>query len=301
VLMLTGLQGSFFAPLALAYVLAVLASLVVALTVTPALSLAVFSGGVPVTAEPRLQRWIKAGYRRWLARVAARPIRVMAAVALLCSGALAVLPIFGGEFLPEFREGHFVLPVSTAPGTSLDEMQRLGAAISEALLRLPTVASVSQQIGRAEQGEDTWAPHRSEFHVELKPVGARAQERTADEIREVLAGLPGLQAEAVTFPRDPLGEAVTGEAAPLGGKLFGDDLNELDAMAREVARVLAAVPGAADVMVKSPPGAPRTTLRLRPERLAQLGFRPVDVMDAVQTAYQGSVVAQTHRANETAD
>jgi CzcA family heavy metal efflux pump len=301
VLMLTGLQGGFFAPLALAYVLAVLASLAVALTVTPALSLAVFSGGVRADAEPRLQRWIKEGYRRWLARVAAQPRRVIAAVALLCCAALAVLPFFGGEFLPEFREGHFVLQVSAAPGTSLDEMQRLGAAISEELLRLPTIATVSQQIGRAEQGEDTWGPHRSEFHVELKPAGARTQEHTADKIRAVLAGFPGLQSTVLTFLGDRISETITGEVAPVVVNLFGDDLDVLDATAREVAGVLAAVPGAADVVVKSPPGAPRTTLRLRPDRLMQLGFRPVDVMDAVQTAYQGSIVAQTHRANQTAD
>src|SRR5262249_30558488 len=143
VLMLTGLQGSFFAPLALAYVLAVLASLVVALTVTPALSLAVFSGHLPADPEPRLQRWIKGGYRRWLPRVAAQPRRVMAVVALLCCAALAMVPFFGGEFLPQFREGHFVLPVSAAPGTSLEEMQRLWVALSEVLHPMPPVAAIS--------------------------------------------------------------------------------------------------------------------------------------------------------------
>jgi len=301
VLTLTGLQGSFFAPLALAYILAILASLCVALTVTPALSLAVFSRGVRTDAEPRLQRWIKVGYRRWLARVATQPRRVIAAVALLCCATLAVLPFFGGEFLPEFREGHFVLQVSAAPGTSLEEMHRIGAAISEELLRLPAIATVAQQIGRAEQGEDTWGPNRSEFHVELTPVGARAQERTADQIRAVLTGFPGLQSTVLTFLGDRISETISGEVAPVVVNVFGDDLDVLDATARKVAGVVAAVSGAADVVVKSPPGAPRTTLRLRPERLTQLGFRPVDVMDAVQTAFQGSVVAQTHRASHTTD
>src|SRR6185503_4168758 len=124
VLTLTGLQGSFFAPLALAYVLAILASLAVALTVTPALALVVFGRGVPQTAEPRLQRWLKARYRRGLTRVAGQPRRVAVAVALLCVVALGALPFFGGEFLPDFREGHFVLQVSTVPGTSLEEMKR---------------------------------------------------------------------------------------------------------------------------------------------------------------------------------
>jgi Cu/Ag efflux pump CusA len=215
--------------------------------------------------------------------------------------ALGVVPFLGGEFLPEFREGHFVLQVSAAPGTSLDEMRRLGGAISTQLLKLPAVATVSQQIGRAEQGEDTWGPHRSEFHVELRPGGGHSQAETEADIRDILRGFPGLQTEVLTFLGDRVSETITGEVAPVVVNLFGDDLDVLDATARRVAHVLAGVPGAADVVVKSPPGAPSTVIRLRPERLAQLGFRPLDVMTAVQTAYQGTTVAQTHHANATTD
>ncbi|HME73787.1 MAG TPA: efflux RND transporter permease subunit [Myxococcota bacterium] len=301
VLTLTGLQGSFFAPLSLAYIAAVLASLVVALTVTPALSLALLGPQVRTLGEPRLQRWVKARYRRQLSRVASHPRRVVAAVALLCTAALAALPFFGGEFLPDFREGHFVLEVSAAPGTSLDELRRIGTAISRALLELPAIATVEQQLGRAEQGEDTWGPHRSEFHVELKKESVGRQEGLADQIRSLLAGFPGIQSEVLTFLGDRIGETITGEVAPVVVNLFGDDLDALDATAREVARVLATIPGAADVVTRSPPGLPRTAIRLRPERLAHFGFRPTEVMEAVQTAYQGTVVAQTHRANQTSD
>jgi Cu/Ag efflux pump CusA len=180
-------------------------------------------------------------------------------------------------------------------------MKRLGAAISEGLLALPAIATVEQQIGRAERGEDTWGPHRSEFHVELRPDGGRSQAATEADIRQVLDGFPGLQTEVLTFLGDRISETITGEVAPVVVNLFGDDLDLLDATAHQVAAVLATVPGAADVVVKSPPGAPSTSIRLRPERMAALGFRPLDVMDTVQTAYQGSVVAQVHHANETAD
>jgi CzcA family heavy metal efflux pump len=301
VLTLTGLQGSFFAPLALAYILAILASLAVALTVTPALALMVFGRGVPDQTEPRLQRWVKDRYQRVLMRVAVHPRAVISTVAVLCAVALAVLPFFGGEFLPEFREGHFILQVATTPGTSLEEMKRLGAAISGELLALPAVATVEQQIGRAEQGEDTWGPHRSEFHVELHPLDAKAQQHAEDEIRAVLADFPGISSEVLTFLGDRIRETITGEAAPVVVSLFGDDLDVLDDKARRVASVLSSVPGAADVVVTSPPGAPMMTIAIRPERLARLGFRPVDVMEAVQTSYQGSVVAQTHQANRTTD
>jgi len=301
VLTLTGLQGSFFAPLALSYILAILASLLVALTLTPALALLVFRRGVARPDEPRIQHWLKGGYRRLLGWVARWPRTIMAAVLLLCVGVALRMPYLGGGFLPEFREGHFVLQVFAAPGTSLPEMVRLGTRISEALLQDKHVATVEQQVGRAELGEDPWGPHRSEFHVELNPMPGREEVGMADQLRGILAQFPGIQFEVVTFLGDRIGETIAGETSPVVVNIFGDDLDVLDAKAREVAAVLSAIPGHADVKVKSPPGAPRLVIRLRPERLTQFGFRPVDVLEVIQTAYQGLVVAQIHRGNQTAD
>ncbi|HWF19067.1 MAG TPA: efflux RND transporter permease subunit, partial [Verrucomicrobiae bacterium] len=166
VLTLTGLQGSFFAPLALSYILAIMASLAVALTLTPALSLIFFAKGVKDGDEPRLQTWLKRVYGGILNFFARWPRAVMLVVALICVGALLALPHFGSEFLPEFREGHFVLQIQMTPGTSLGEMRRLGAGISNELLKIKSIATVEEQIGRAESGEDTWGTHRCEFHVE---------------------------------------------------------------------------------------------------------------------------------------
>jgi CzcA family heavy metal efflux pump len=301
VLTLTGLQGSFFAPLALSYILAILASLLVALTLTPALSYVMFRKGVRKTEESFLQRWFKRWYQAILNFVSRWPRLIIAAVVVICILALTRLPS-GGEFLPDFREGHFVLQVFTTPGTSLPEMLRLGTRISEELLKNKFVDTVSQQVGRAELGEDPWGPHRCEFHVELKPdTSGEVQEKMTDEFREILKKFPGLSFEVTTFLGDRIGETVTGETQPVVVNVFGDDLDTLDAKAREVAAVLNTVPGHADVRVKSPAGAPRMVVRLRPERLTQFGFRPVDVLEAIQTAYQGAVVAQTHRNNQTVD
>jgi CzcA family heavy metal efflux pump len=301
VLTLTGLQGSFFAPLALSYILAIMASLAVALTLTPALSLLFFAKGVRSTKEPRLQTWLKTAYRRVIRSLAQWPRAVIAAVAVICALAVTRLPFFGGEFLPEFREGHFVLQVSTTPGTSLPEMLRIGRNISEALLTNKNIATVEQQIGRAEQGEDPWGPHRSEFHVDLKPLEAEEEEKMAGEIRKTLATFPGIQFEVLTFLGDRIGETITGETAPVVVNLFGDDLNVLDEKAREVAAVLKSVPGNADVLVKSPPGSPRIAIKLRADRLTQFGFRPTEVLEAVQTFFQGSVVAQIYEGNRVFD
>jgi CzcA family heavy metal efflux pump len=301
VLTLTGLQGSFFAPLALSYILAIMASLLVALTLTPALTYLLFAKGARKTEDPHLQHVLKAIYRRGLWVTTHWPRTIIVIVAVLCLAALTRLSSFGGEFLPEFQEGHFVLQVFAAPGTSLPEMIRIGGQISQELLKHPGIDTVEQQVGRAELGEDPWGPHRSEFHVELKPISGKREATMADEIRAILKKFPGIRFEVLTFLGDRIGETLTGETAPVVINIFGEDLDVLDAKAQEVVKVLEAVPGAADVQMKSPAGTPRVTVRLRPDRLTQLGFRPVEVLDAIETAHQGTVVAQTYRGNEVAD
>src|SRR5580704_8375419 len=187
VLTLTGLQGSFFAPLALSYILAIMASLAVALTLTPALSLIFFARGVRSGAEPRLQAWLKRRYVGILNFFAHWPRAMVLAVAAVCVAALLMLPGFGADFLPDFREGHFVLDVQMTPGTSLAEMMRVGAQISHELLKNKNIDTVEQQVGRAESGEDTFGSHRCEFHVELKPdLPGEVQEDVMKDIRKLL-------------------------------------------------------------------------------------------------------------------
>lgn len=301
VLTLTGIQGSFFAPLATSYLLAILASLGVALTLTPALALTFLAGPGHQVEAPRLQRHLRAAYERVLGVVARHPRVAVSLAGVLCLLAIARIPFLGGSFLPEFREGHFVVQVSAAPGTSLAEMQRIGTHLSVEWLADPRIATVEQQIGRAEQGEDPWGPHRSEFHVELKPGLGAEEERVAESLRASLGRMPGVQSEVMTFLGDRIGESISGETAAFVVNVFGDNLEDLDTTAQEVARVLVTVPGARDVQMKSPSGAPRIAVRLRNEQLAELGFRPVEVLDAVQAAYQGTVASQVYHDNRVTD
>jgi CzcA family heavy metal efflux pump len=305
VLAMTGLQGSFFAPLALSYILAIMASLAVALTVTPAMALLSFRMGGHDNDETRLQKWIKSTYSRTLEFVARWPRAVVAAVVLICIAALLVMPQPGENLLPDFREGHFVLQVQAVPGTSLPEMIRIGGQITQQLLMDTNIATVEQQAGRAEQGEDTWEPNRCEFHVELRPdVPGAVQAKLMDKIGGILNGFPGLQSEVVTFLGDRISETISGESAPVVISVYGEDLDVLDDKAREIAQVLNntnLVQGATGVQVKAPPGAPRMAVRLRPERLTQFGYRPVEVLEAVQAAFAGAVVAQVHEADRVSD
>ena len=301
VLTLTGIHGKFFAPLALSYILAILASLGVALTLTPALASLVFRSQHQDTHEPRVQHWLKRIYSSILGRIIDAPGLLTFAAVVVCAGTALVIPKLGGQFLPEFKERHFVLQVSAAPGTSLPEMMRQGSALSQSLLEIEGIATVEQQIGRAELGEDPWGPHRSEFHVDLKPIDGAAEEEVEGKIRKALESFPGIQFEVLTFLGDRIGETIAGETSPVVISLFGSDLELLDQKAKDVVVALKSVPGAADIQIKSPPGAPRIAVKLRPERLRQFGLRPLEVLEVLQTAYQGSVVAQTYEGAQVHD
>jgi len=248
-----------------------------------------------------LQQFLKRVYVKIL-RGTARFFWVLFGVAvILCFGAVMLIPKLNSEFLPEFREGHFVLQITAGPGTSLAEMMRIGAVLSKRFLALPRIQMVEEQIGRSELGEDTWGPNRAEFHVELKPSNAAEQARTEDDIREILKEMPGIQFEVTTFLGDRIGESISGETAPVVVNLFGENLDVLDAKGKEIGALLKQVPGAGEVRVKAETGAPVVRIQLRAERVAQLGFKPVEVLEAIQSAYQGTAVAQIYRENQIID
>jgi CzcA family heavy metal efflux pump len=301
VLTMSGLQGRLFAPLGQAYLLAILASLFVALTVTPALSLVLLPNAASRAKELWLLTRARDLYRRLLASFARRPWTAALLAAVICAASLLVVPRLGTEFLPEFREGHFVLQISAAPGTSIQESKRIGKQISDALLANPHIDTVEQQIGRAELDADTFGPHRSEFHVELKRLPPAEEEKVQGEIRDVLAKTPGITFSVLTFLGDRIGESISGETAAVVVSVFGDDFDVLDAKAGEVARVLSRVRGAVDVQPGSLPGAPVVEVSLRADRMRALGFQPARVLDAVEAAYQGTRVAEIWEGNRVTD
>lgn len=296
ILTLSGLAGRLFAPLGIAYILAVLASLLVALTVTPAFSLLLGHWQVR-QEEPPVVRWLKERYRMLLLQVERRPRTVMSGVALLTLVGLAALPFFGGEFLPELREGHFIVHVSAIPGTALQESLRLGGQVTRELLTLPYVRSVAQRVGRAEKADDILGPQDSEFEVDLKPLQGEKAEFAQSEIHHVLTQFPGVNFAVKTFLTERIEETLSGYTAAVVVNIYGTDLDTLDKKAQEVARVLGAVPGATEVQVQSPPGTPQLVVQLRKADLIRWGFDPVMVLDAIRTAYQGNTVGQIYDGN----
>lgn len=301
VLTLTGLAGRIFEPLGTAYIWAILASLLVALTLTPALCLLMFGDRRLPPAEPPLVRWSKNGYRRLLLSVERAPRLALAAVALGILAGLAVLPRLQGSFLPELREGHFILHVWAIPGTSIDESLRIGKRISQALLELPDVRAVAQRVGRAEAYEDTWGTHYSEMEVDLKPLEREQAEHARAEVQNKVREFAGINSSVETFLTERIEETLSGYTAAVVVNVFGNDLDVLDREAQEVAYRLGKIPGAAAVQLQAPPGMPQAMVRLRKEDLARWGFEPVSVLDAVSTAFGGDTVGQVYEGNRVVD
>jgi Cu/Ag efflux pump CusA len=278
-----------------------MASLVVALTVTPALSYLLLPKALDKAAEPPYVRVLKSRYADLLTNASRRPRLVIAAAAVLAAAAAAAIPFLGGSFLPELREGHFIVHMVALPGSSLHESIRLGKLVTEELTRSPRVRSVAQQIGRAERGDDTLGPHHSEIHVALKAIEGEEVERGEFDIRAAMRKFPGFSFAPKTFLTERIEEILSGQRAQVVIKIFGDDLDIIDEKARETARAMAGVRGAVDVAVESPPGTPEMVIRLRPERLLQFGIQPVHALEAIQAGYQGTVVGQAYEANRVFD
>jgi len=299
VLLLTGVQGALFRPLALSYILATMASLLVALTVTPALTLLLLVVHQGRVAEAPVLTWLKRGYRRALVWSLSRPALLGTVVLLVCGAAAATVPFFGATFLPEFREGHYLVHMSAVPGTSLDESLRLGQRVTDVFRADPRVRSVAQRIGRAELSEDTWGTHYTEFEVSLVPLAGEAAETVEHDLRAMLLGFPGVNFAIRGFLSERIEETLTGSTAELVVRLFGDDLDSLDLAARRVAKAMAGVPGTIDVSYDPPAVTPEVTVRLRPHDVAAAGLRPDEVLEAVEVATRGVTVSHLVEANRS--
>jgi Cu/Ag efflux pump CusA len=214
---------------------------------------------------------------------------------------LGAIPLFSGEFIPSLKEGHYVVHMSAVPGTSEREVLRIGNQVTAALLKVEGIKSVAQWVGRSQNGADTFGPHYSEMEVEVGGLKGAEQARILGEIREILAGVrgafPGVTFSVNTFLTERIEETIAGFPADVAINVFGPDLDALDRDAREIAEVVAGLPGAQDVQVQAPAGTPQLGVRLKHDRLSAHGFTATEVLEAVRTAFEGTSVGQVFRGN----
>jgi CzcA family heavy metal efflux pump len=289
----SNVQGHFIGPLAVAFILAVSASLIVALTVTPALCALLLKENED-HREPRWLGQLKSLQARIILLITERLWLATGGLAALFAASLALLPFLGGALMPDFKEGHFVLYVSSTPGISLNELLGVGKRITKDILQLPYIATVEQHAGRAELSEDTYGTNSSEMHVELKPDADIDQDKAEEQLRAILSHYPGLQTEVVTFLGDRISDSITGEKAQIAIKVFGDKLNTIEEVAQNITRTIRSVPGIKDLQFAKQSSAPELSIHpLRAEMTAN-GLSTADLLDTVGSSFQGTAVGQTY-------
>ncbi len=298
IIMLTGIQGSFFRPLSMAFLLAVGISLIVAMSATPALCALLMRKHRP-PEEARFLLTCKRLQRRTVERLYGHPRAVVGLlVATGLAGAL-LLPLFGQRLLPNFRENYLIAHASLRPGISLRETSRVGVQISKRLLAIPGVKSVAEQIGRAVNGQDRDAPNKSEFDIQIDPTQGYTPSQIEAGIRKVFEDFPNQLTEVYSVLAERIGETLSGETASFFVSVFGNDLDTDDAVAARIAAVLKKLPHAGEVRLQVPPRQPELHVRLRPRRLALYGLQPSDVLQTVNAAYQGTVVGQLAQSDRS--
>ena len=298
ILMMTGIQGAFFRPLSIAFLLAVGISLLVAMSATPALCAIVMRDHRP-REEAHFLRRLKTAQARAIERLHRRPRMVWTLMIVTGLAGLVLLPLLGARLLPDFRENYLIAHASLRPGISIEETLRVGERISERLVRIRGVKSVAEQIGRAENGQDPDTPNKSEFEVQIDPeLGRSAAEIDAD-IRDVFDDFPNQLVEIYSVLAERIGETLSGESAPFFVSVFGADLEADDKVAAGIAEVLEKLPDAGGVRLVVPPRQPELTVRLLPDPLAFHGLQAADVLETINAAYHGSAIAQISQADRS--
>ena len=298
-LSLNGVAGRLFAPLGYSYILAILVSLLVALTLTPALCFILLGSSLNETDDPPLIKRIKPLYKNLLGFVFRRFNRLIVGSIILCLSGIFAFFNLNSNFLPELREGHYIVHTTSIPGTSLQESLRIGSKLSEQFMAVPGIQTVSQWTGRAERGADTYGSHYSEYEVRLNPLSGAGQQQVMNRLREILSNFPGIVFEVNTFLTERVDETISGYTAPVVVNLYGNDLNVLDAQAQILARIMREIPGATDIQLRSPPATPLLQIHLNLDQLNFLGIMPADIVNTLQAAYETRVVGKNLQGNKT--
>lgn len=292
VLFLDGVSGSFFRPLAIAYILAILASLLVALTVTPALSLLLLPGAQSQRQDAPLARALKGVYARWLPPLVARPKLALSIIGVTFAlTGLSVLRL-GEEFLPNFQETDFLMHWVEKPGASLESMRRITIRASKELRSIPGVRNFGSHIGRAEVADEVVGSNFTELWISVDPQVDLPQ--TVAKVQAVVDGYPGLHRDLLTYLKERIKEVLSGAGATIVVRTYGPDLAILRSKGDEIKQVIADVPGVINLKVETQTLVPQVQVELRPDAAAHFGLNPGAVRRAVATLIKGTKVGQVY-------
>ena len=329
---LQNLAGRIFSPLGISYITSVTASLVVAVTMVPALCYLLLvprkeraldegvllqtkdhrklpSGAAPQAEnhndehETRFVLWLKRNFLRLLNLALRRFWWVVGLSLLALAGSLALLPFFGLSFLPEFREGNYIIAMNTLPGTSLEESMRLGALVRADLLKYPQVVSIDQRAGRSELDEDAQPPNFSEFDVRLDFAkdAKVAPDALIRQIRKDLSEVPGVVFNVGQFIAHRMDEVQSGVRAQVAVKLFGENLSTLYQLGQGVQELLGSVPGVVDVNLEQQIDVPQVTIKIDRAKAARYGITVGDMAQDIQMSLNGQTLSSVLEGRRTFD
>lgn len=300
VFFLDGLAGSFFRPLAVSYVLAVMASLAVALTLTPALSLLLLPRAARSDVkEAPVARVLKRHYRSVLPRLVSKPLWAGIIIAVVFALTAVTVPFLGEEFLPDFKETDFLMHWVGKPGTSLEAMQRITVQVSKELRAVPGVRNFGSHIGRAEVADEVVGPNFAELWISIDPEVP--YEPTVARIQGIVDGYPGLQRDVLTYLKERIKEVLTGAGATVVVRIYGPGLDVLRAKAAEVGKAMGEIDGVTNLKIEPQVLVPQLEVRLRPEAAALAGLTPGDVRRAATTLVKSTKVGEIYEDQKIFD
>ena len=293
---LEGMEGKMFAPLAYTIAIALAISLILSLTLSPVLSSYLLKGGSD--DDTRLVRWIRRPYDSMLQWVLSHRRTSILTVIALFIGALCLFPLLGTAFIPEMQEGTLSPNADRVPNISLDESIKMEMAMQKSMTQVPGVTNVVSRLGRGESPADPAGPNEADVIASLPPFDERprgmTQEKVADQVRERLSSIPGINLVMSQPISDRVDEMVSGVRADVAVMLYGDDLEVLVAKAGEIARVASGMQGTQDTRVDRVGGQQYLTIEIDRKAIARYGLNAADVNDVVETAIAGKSATEIY-------
>lgn len=299
---LTGMEGRMLRPLGIAFITALFASTLVALTLTPVLCSYLLGGDKSDKAgkDPAVVRWLQKVYNVALEWVISHKKTTLGAVLALFAVALGIFFSLGSSFLPAFNEGSFTINVSTLPGVSLEESDNVGRRAEELLLTVPEIKTVARKTGRAELDEHALGVNVSEIEAPFE-LGKRSKKEVVAEVRAKLNTLPGVNVEIGQPISHRIDAMLSGTRANIAIKLFGTDLDKMFLLGNQIKATIEGIPGIADLNVEQQIERPQLQIVPNREMLAKYGITPSEFNDMVEVYLAGKVVSQVYEGNKVFD
>lgn len=299
---LTGMEGRMLRPLGIAFITALFASTLVALTLTPVLCSYLLGGDKSDKAgkDPAIVRWLQKVYNVALEWVISHKKTTLGTVMALFAVALGIFFSLGSSFLPAFNEGSFTINVSTLPGVSLEESDNVGRRAEELLLTVPEIKTVARKTGRAELDEHALGVNVSEIEAPFE-LGKRSKKEVVAEVRAKLNTLPGVNVEIGQPISHRIDAMLSGTRANIAIKLFGTDLDKMFLLGNQIKSEIEGIPGIADLNVEQQIERPQLQIVPNREMMAKYGITPSEFNDMVEVYLAGKVVSQVYEGNKVFD